>query len=266
MAKIITVGNQKGGVGKTTTTLTLGAGLKKKGYSVLFIDLDSQKNLSNSLRAQLDNVPNILDLLLNQATINQAGTEKNSINIKNYIQSTPTGDIIPSTSLLSTADMKFVDVMGREQLLKDALNTIKNEYDYILIDTPPALSILTVNAFSTSDSIIIPMKADKYSLDGLGQLYNTINIIQKKINPALTIDGILFIEYNPRTALTKALTKETKQIAEKIGIKVFNSYIRKSVSVPESQLKKTNLLDYPWSTAQLDYKSFIDEFLSNRGE
>lgn len=267
MAQIISISNQKGGVAKTTTTQSLSVGLIKRGFSVLLIDLDPQKNLSSCVQANLIDMPNIFDLLICQAEVDlDVDGAAKKINTKDYIQKTHSGDIIPSTSLLSTADMKFISVVGREELLKEALSGIKHEYDYILIDTPPALSTLTINAFAASNSITIPMRADEFSMEGLGQLYTTIKTIRKKVNPNLIINGILLTIHNPRTAISKALTEQVLSIAEKIGTKVYNTYIRQSVSVQEAQLEKANILEYsPRSTAQIDYKNFIDEFLNTTG-
>jgi chromosome partitioning protein len=262
MTKIISISKQKGGVAKTTTTQSMGAGLKLKGFKVLMIDLDPQTNLSSCLKANLNNVPNIFDLLINQSeSYNNEDLENE---ISNFIQTTHSGDIIPATNLLSTADMKFMNVVGREELLKDVLEPLKALYDFILIDTPPALSILTINAFAASNMIIIPMRADEFSLEGLSQLCNTVKIVRKRVNKNLKIAGILLTIHNPRTALSKALTPQINTIAKKIESKVFNTFIRQGVSIQEAQLEKVNILQYsPKATAQKDYKDFIDEFLQS---
>jgi chromosome partitioning protein len=246
---IISITNQKGGVGKTTTSQSMAIGLNKKGYKVLLIDLDPQANLSYSLGANTE-----------QSTIYEV--LKKEIEIKQSIQSTGSVDIIPSNILLSGAELEFTKT-GREYLLKEVLNSIKNTYEYIIIDTPPALSILTVNAFTASNKLIIPMGADVFSLQGAGQLNNTINQVKRYCNNDLKVAGILLTRYNPRTILSKDITSTIQNnIAVQLETKVFNSYIRSSVSIQEAQTQQANILEYaPNATAQVDYAKFVDEFI-----
>lgn len=246
---IISVTNQKGGVGKTTTTQSMGVGLSNKGFRVLLVDLDPQANLSHSCGVNVEQ-PTIYEIL------------KNEVKIKTCIQKTSSTDIIPSTILLSGADLEFTNP-GREYLLNEALGSIKSQYDYIIIDTPPALSILTINAFTASDKLIIPMGADGFSLQGVGQLNKTIEQVKKYCNPRLEVEGILMTRYNPRTVLSKDITSTIQdKIAVQLSTKLFKSYIRSSISIQEAQLQQTNIADYaPKSTAQIDYASFVDEFI-----
>jgi chromosome partitioning protein len=246
---IISITNQKGGVGKTTTSQSMAIGLNKKGYKVLLIDLDPQANLSYSLGANTE-----------QSTIYEV--LKKEIEIKESIQNTESVDIIPSNILLSGAELEFTKT-GREYLLKEVLNSIKSMYDYIIIDTPPALSILTVNAFTASNKLIIPMGADVFSLQGAGQLNNTINQVKRYCNNDLKVAGILLTRYNPRTILSKDITSTIqKNIAVQLETQVFNSYIRSSVSIQEAQTQQANILEYaPSATAQVDYAKFVDEFI-----
>jgi chromosome partitioning protein len=246
---IISITNQKGGVGKTTTTQSMAAGLKNKGFNVLLVDLDPQSNLSSCCGADTE-----------QITIYEVLKKEN--NIKDSIQKTPYADIIPSNILLSGADLEFTNT-GREYLLKEVLNPFKKKYDYIIIDTPPALSILTINAFTASDKLIIPMGADGFSLQGIGQLNKTITQVKKYCNSDLEVEGILLTRHNPRTVLSRDITSTIKtKIAPQLSTKLFKSYIRSSISIQEAQLQQTNILEYaPTATAQMDYAKFIDEFI-----
>lgn len=245
--EIITVTNQKGGVGKTTTAQHLAIGLKKRGYKVLLVDFDQQGNLTYSLNCN------------SESTIYHV--IKKEISAEEAIFSSPECDIIPGNILLSKAEKEFTET-GREYLLKDALESIKDKYDYIVIDTPPTLGILTVNALTCSDSVIIPAQADIFSLQGFGQLNNLINQVKKYTNPNIQIKGVLLTKYNDRTILNRQLKQKAEQISEKIDAKVFNSTIREATSIREAQTNKTNIFDYEAkSKVAKDYNSFIDEFL-----
>lgn len=247
---IISISNQKGGVGKTTTTQSLAAVLKHKGYKVLMIDLDPQSNLSTALNANNDQVVTIYEVMKNECTIIDA------------IQSTESGDIVPSSMLLSVADMEFTK-LGREQMLKEALDPVKDQYDYIVIDTPPALSVLTLNAFTASDKLIIPMEADMFSLQGLGQLNSTVQQVVKYSNKDLVIAGVLLTKHNPKTNLAKNVTTAISQCATQLNTKLFNTYIRNGISIREAQINQENIMKYsPMANAQSDYLKFVDEFLA----
>jgi len=247
--KIISISNQKGGIGKTTTTQAMAAGLTKKGFKVLLIDLDPQYSLSLVSGAKLGefSIYNVL---------------KGEENINNVIQKIDSNiDIIPSTLLLAKADLEFSQT-GRETLLKSAISEIKGKYDYILIDTPPALGVLTVNAFTASDKILIPMEADMLSTQGLGQLINTVNLVVKHCNPSLKIDGILLTKHKQRTRLAQDFSDTIEKSAKQLNSKVYKTRIRESVSIREAQANKENIFQtQPNANAQIDYINFIEEFL-----
>ena len=245
---IISVTNQKGGVGKTTTAQSMASGLTARKFKVLLVDLDPQGNLSYSIKANTENIT-IYEVLKNESKIEKA------------IQTTSTADIIPANILLSGAELEFTKT-GREYLLNEALTPLKVIYDYIIIDTPPALSVLTINAFTASDKLIIPMGADMFSLQGIGQLNSTIEQVKKYCNNKLEVGGILLTKYNPRTLLSKDLTTIVNDVAIKLKTKVFKNYIRASVSIQEAQTEQANILSYaPTANAQSDYNKFVDEFL-----
>lgn len=245
--EIITVTNQKGGVGKTTTAHHLAVGLKKKGHKVLLVDSDQQGNLTYSLNCNYN--ASIYDVI------------KGVVPAKEAIFHSSQCDIIAGDVRLSRAEMELVDT-GREYFLREALEPLKSEYDYIIIDTPPTLGILTVNALTCSDSVIIPAQADIFSLQGFGQLNNLINQVKKFTNPNLKIKGVLLTKYSDRTILNRTLKKRATEISENINARVFESTIREATSIREAQTNKTNVFDYdPKSKVAKDYDSFVDEFL-----
>lgn len=247
MSRIISISNQKGGVGKTTTTGALAAGLKKKGFKVLAIDLDPQCNLSFSLGADHENNATIYDVL------------KGDLKTSYAIQHAPVTDIIPATILLSSVELEFTNT-GREYLLKEALLPVEDLYDYILIDTPPALSVLTVNAFTASDYIIVPMLSDIFSLQGIAQLYDTVDRVKKYCNTRLQIAGILLTKYNPRTLLSSEIRGTAEMIAADLSIRVFETFIRSSVAISEAQSVQSSILEYaPRNHAVEDYSLWIEE-------
>lgn len=249
MANIIVFTNQKGGIGKTTTSSTVIAGLTQRGKRVLGIDLDPQGNLGFSFGVNIEETKTVYDVF------------KGNVKIADAITKTEHGDILPSNILLSGSELEF-NRPGREFLLKDALAEIKGLYDYIIIDTPPALNILTVNAYVCSDSIVLPMVPEILSLVGISQIKDTINTVKKFYNPKLKILGILFTKYNKRTILTRDVEEMATLIANELGTKIFNSKIRSSVVVAESPAHGETILTYaPKSNPAMDYQSFIDELI-----
>jgi len=248
--EIITVINQKGGVGKTVTAHALGAGLKKRGKRVLFIDLDPQGNLSYALGGKGEK--GAFDIFMRSAPVNEC------------VERAVGGDIIPSSPNLSAVQTLLINELGTEAILKEALSSpVFREYDYAIIDTPPALSIQTVNALTASDKLIIPTQADLFGLQGIGQLFKTIEQVKKYYNPALKTEGILIVRFKPRTALSKQVVSLLTDAAEKLHTKIFAAKIRECIAVAEVQGLKSNIFDYaPRSNAAADYSAFVDEFLS----
>lgn len=250
MAKVISISNQKGGVGKTTTTCALAAGLKKRGYRVLAVDLDPQGNLGFSVGADSETSASIYDVL------------KGEVKTQYAIQKTDSMDIIISSILLSGIELEFTNT-GREFLLKEAIRPVQPLYDYILLDTPPALGILTINAFTASDLIIVPMLSDIFSLQGIAQLYETVERVKKYCNPNLSIAGILLTRFNPRTRLSREVRGTAELIANDLHIRMFDSTIRSSVSASEAQSLQQNVFDYDsGSHIAQDYGRLIDELLA----
>ncbi len=249
MKEIIAIINQKGGVGKSTTAHALGVGLALKKFRVLFIDLDAQGNLTYTLGVDCSRATSF-ELLIKNAGLSEV------------IQSSKYWDSIPASSALSGADMNLTQT-GKEYRLKEILESTKDRYDYIVIDTPPALGILTINALTASTGVIIPAQADIYSLQGIGQLYNTINTVKQYCNPKLLIKGILLTRYNARSIISRDIAEMTIQTAEQLKTKVYKTTIRESVSIKEAQAKQQDIYSYaPKSNPASDYEAFVKEFLS----
>lgn len=250
MEEIIAVINQKGGVGKSTTAQAIGQGLTLKGYKVLFVDLDAQGNLSYSLDAQASN-KTVLEVLTGQ------------MQAKDIIQHTETGDIMPSSLQLSGADLMLTE-MGKEYRLKEALEPIKSKYDYIIIDTPPALGILTVNALTACTGVIIPAQADIYSLQGIGQLNSTLEAVRKYCNNSFTLKGIVLTRFNKRAVLSRDVADLLEETAKTLKTKLYKTHIREAVAIKEAQIQKACLFTYaPKSNASIDYMNLINEVIDN---
>ena len=246
--KVLAVINQKGGVGKSTTAAAIAAGLLLKGYKTLAIDLDAQGNLTYNYAAD-SRKSTALGLLTGE------------VDAESAIQHTPGGDIIPASKALAGADAFIADT-GKEYRLKEAIEPIKPLYDYIIIDTPPALGILTINALTAANSVIIPAQADIYSLQGIEQLNETIKPVKKYCNPDLAIEGILLTRYNARSILSREVAELAEQLAAKLNTKLFTARIREAIAVKEAQISQQSLYSYsPKGNATIDYLQFIDELL-----
>jgi len=249
MGKVIAISNQKGGVCKTTTTQAIAAILKRRGYKVLAIDFDPQGNLSDSIGAASEDISTIFEILKQEANITEA------------IQKLPAFDIIAADIVLASADQTLSQT-GKEYLLKEAIYPIKEQYDYILIDTPPSLAILTVNAFTAADEIIIPTTPGKFAVKGIKELYNTAQRVKKYCNNNLKIRGILFTKFDPRTNNSKDMKILVEKISEALDIPLFNTFIRNRVAVDEAQSRNQNILDYKGcEDIANDYDAFITEYL-----
>jgi chromosome partitioning protein len=249
MAKIIGITNQKGGVGKSSTALALGTFLgAQTRKKVLIIDLDPQGNLSHTLRLD-PQAGNIWDIL--------AGDKL----IAAVIRKTRYGDCLCSSPMLTGAD-HTLDKTGKEYILKEALEMITGYYDYVIIDTAPALGILTVNALTACHEIVIPAQADIYSLQGIGQLYQTVEAVRKYCNPALTVAGILITRFKAQIILNREIAQVMKQTAENLNTRLFSVRIRENIAVKEAQAQRQDLFTYaPKCNAALDYAEFVREYL-----
>ena len=252
---IITITNNKGGVGKSTTAQTLSIGLAIKGYKVLLLDLDPQSNTSITFKVNTQ-PNNIYKVIKGECTITDA------IYKTNYI------DLISSSLDLINADDEFkkgVYQYKMHRLIKEQLDLIKNNYDYIIIDTPPNLSLLTTNAIYSSDAVLIPMIADVYSINGLKVIYQQISDIKEGTdNKNVYIMGLLLTHYKAQTLLNQSLSDTLQEISKQIDTKVYKNVIRDSIVFSDSQASNyVCLLKYPNHNASLDYIGFINEFIKD---
>ena len=247
----IAIINQKGGVGKSTTAHAIGAGLSLRGRKVLYIDLDAQGNLSYTLGADATGLTGLsaLEVLEGQATASKA------------IQRTAQGDIIAASPALSGADTILTSV-GKEYRLREALEGLQGQYDYIVIDTPPALGILTVNALTACHGCIIPAQADIFSLHGISQLHSTIQTVRKYCNPSLKVLGILLTRYSARTVISREVGEMVEQTAAQLHTKLYRSRIREGTALKEAQALRMDIYAYaPRSNAASDYSALVDEIM-----
>jgi chromosome partitioning protein len=246
MSKIIAVINQKGGVGKSTTAAALATGLTRAGKSVLAVDMDAQGNLSFCMGANTRGA-SVLGVLMGEVSAAAA------------IQHTHQGDVIASSKALAGADA-YITETGREYRLREALEGVQAHYDYIVIDTPPALGVLTVNALVACQRVIIPTQAEVLSLQGIDQLWETIQPVKKYCNPALEVEGILLAKYNSRTVLSRDVRDMIEQLAQRMGTKIFTTTIRTGISVMEAQALQQSLYEYaPRAKVTGDYLELVKE-------
>lgn len=246
MKEIIAVINQKGGVGKSTTAHALGAGLALDGARVLFVDLDAQGNLTYSLNAG-GQLPSAMDVMEGESA-------------ESAIESMDKWDCVASSPSLSGSD-KVLTATGKEYRLREALEPLASRYDYVIIDTPPALGILTVNALTAATVAVIPSQADIYSLQGIGQLHGTLEAIRRYTNPKLRVGGILLTRYSARAVLSRDIADMIQDTAQRLGTRLFDTRIRECVALKEAQAQREDIFTYaPKSNAAEDYAAWVVEF------
>ena len=264
--KVITITNQKGGVAKTTTAAALGFGLAMKGYKVLFVDADAQGNLTETAYPVDDNGEIITDFgdnNLNMVMMKQCKL-KDTIKHSKY----PNVDLVPADLLLSEIDTKLIMVMRREYVMQEALQEVKDDYDYCVIDTPPSLSWMTLNSLIASDYVIIPTYTERFSMKGINQLYENFMAVKTSVNPNIKLLGFVLTR-NKRYTLSKELKEllET-QFAKNMDTNLFKTTIREQVAVNEAQMLNMNIYDYMKNARKTrtgnvadDYLKFTDEVL-----
>lgn len=253
--KIVSISNIKGGVGKTTTAAVLAVGLAEKGYRVLLIDSDPQTNLTMCfLQEQTDELSSLYDIYGDGESIDDV-----KVPVRDNM------DLVIGDFELCNADMQFTKA-GRLKMLKKAIKSIGTEYDFIVIDTPPNLGILSLNAFIASNYVLVPMTVDSFSLKGVRLLKETLGDVKDETEKELPVAGILLTRYNSRTNVSKLLEKSLNSAATLLDTELFKSRIRQAVVLQESQIAKEDLFSYsPNAKVAEDYKGFIDEFLERVG-
>lgn len=251
---IFAVTNQKGGVGKTTTVLSLGAYLSQKGKKILLVDVDPQANLTSGLgmshiTRENDETNTVYDILVNSAKVQDVIIKTEYENL----------DLIPSGIELAGAEIEMVNSFSRESILKKALDTVSENYDFVLIDCPPSLGLLTVNSLVACDKVLIPVQAEYFALEGLGQLINTINLIKSNLNSRLDIGGVIMTMFDNRTNLSKDVRSEIKQFFQD---KMFKTIVPRNVKLSEAPSHGVTINDYaPLSAGAKAYKKLTEEFL-----
>ena len=251
MGRIIAVANQKGGVGKTTTSINLAACLAEKGKKVLAVDMDPQGNLTSGLGVDKDSVEkSIYELIIGEVDIKEVINKEVLENL----------DIIPTSIDLSAAEIELIGVDDKEYILRNAIDQVKDQYDFVIIDCPPSLSMLTINAMTTADSVIVPIQCEYYALEGLSQLIHTVELVKERLNPILEIEGVVFTMYDARTNLSLQVVENVK---ENLQQNIYKTIIPRNIRLAEapSYGMPINLYD-PKSTGASAYQRLADEVMN----
>ncbi len=251
MGKAIAIFNQKGGVGKTTTNINLAACLAQMGKKVLVIDIDPQGNTTSGLGISKKDLQHSTYELLTEEDINTRDTIMRT-GVENL-------DIIPANAQLAGAEIELVQIVGREKILKKAIENIREDYDYIFIDCPPSLGLLTINSLTAVDAVLVPIQCEFYALEGVSQLMSTIEIVKKNLNPGITIQGVILSMFDGRTNLSIQVVEEVKKYFKE---KVYTTVIPRNVRLAEAPSYGMTIGEYdPKSTGAEAYREFAQEFL-----
>ena len=255
MERTIAIANQKGGVGKTTTAINLSACLAEKGKKVLAVDMDPQGNMTSGLGVDKDSVENtIYNLIIGEAKMEE-------VLIKDVLENL---DIIPTNIDLSGAEIELLDVEEKEYIVRNEIDKIKDNYDFIIIDCPPSLSMLTINAMTTADSVLVPIQCEYYALEGLSQLIHTVELVRDRLNPKLTIEGVVFTMYDARTNLSLQVVENVKDNLEQT---IYKTIIPRNIRLAEAPSYGIPINKYdPKSAGAESYLRLADEVIDKENE
>lgn len=250
MGRVIAIANQKGGVGKTTTAINLSACLAEKGKKVLSIDMDPQGNMTSGLGVDKNEVDNtVYDLIIGETSID-------NVIVKDVLENL---DIIPTSIDLSGAEIELLDVEGKEFIMRNAVENVKDQYDYIIIDCPPSLSMLTINAMTTADSVLVPIQCEYYALEGLSQLIHTVELVRDRLNPKLSIEGVVFTMYDARTNLSLQVVENVK---DNLNQTIYKTIIPRNIRLAEAPSYGMPINKYDSRSAGADsYMRLADEVI-----
>ena len=251
MGRVIAIANQKGGVGKTTTAINLSSCLAEKGKKVLAVDMDPQGNMTSGLGLDKNNIEDtIYDLIIGESEINQVIKKDILENL----------DIIPTSIDLSGAEIELLDEENKEFIVRNAISKVKDEYDYIIIDCPPSLSMLTINAMTTADSVLVPIQCEYYALEGLSQLIHTVELVRDRLNENLQIEGVVFTMYDARTNLSLQVVENVK---DNLQQNIYKTIIPRNIRLAEAPSYGMPINHYDPKSAGADsYMRLADEVIS----